>query len=1321
MSELIPVDFNPFTDELHPPSIATTDEQREIWTSIKVGGTPANLSYNESVSLLLKGNFQYKAFCFAVSKTIERHEALRGLISADGNTISFQSSLDVAIPQIDLSVSSAKQTELEKIIHDEMNLPFDLEKGPLARFKVIRLDENSHQVILSFHHIICDGWSIGIIMQDISKFYSATLRGALPDLEPVVKFSKYADDEKEFKSSATYSLTENFWVNQYAQSVPQMDVPADKLRPAVRTFAANRIDYVLDEKIIAQLRTLSAKAGTSFFTALLAAFEVYMHRLTQQSDFVVGLPVAGQNTEGSYNLVGHCVHFLPLRTAIDSTESFNTHLRKRKKYFLDALDNQRYTFGSLVPKLNMVHDPSRIPLAPVAFNLDTGMTDGVEFTGLQMEFKTNARHYDSFELNYNLSGSGNKITIECTFNSDLFDDDVMQSRLKQFAQIIKSVTQNPDTSIGKLQLLADDELHKIINEWNATSLAFSIDECIHESFQRQAHLHPNKTAIEFKGEKISYSELNIRANKLAHHLRTLGIDTEIPVGIFVERNIEMVVCMLAVFKAGGAYIPMDPVYPADRIEYMLANTNAPVVISQKKLSDTLKSYQGKIVLIDEHAKTIDAEDETNPVQFTTAQNLAYILYTSGSTGKPKGVMIEHHSLVSLMEWGRNLFGKENLDGAVANASFNFDISVFEILLPITSGGKLILIENALAISSLKKEADARLMFMVPSAMKELLKNTAAFPSTLKTVYLGGEYVSQELVDTIFDTTGIKTVFDFYGPTECTIISTFTKRFKNGAAFIGKPIGNYQCYILDNNGEPVGISSPGELCIGGEGVARGYWNNTNLTTEKFEANKFNHSQKIYKSGDIVRWRKDGNIEFIGRKDNQVKIRGYRIELGEIESQLQKHAAIKDVCVIVREDVVGDKRIAAYIVFKQNQSVEINEIKSYLKSELPEYMVPAAFVVMEKLPLTLNGKIDTKQLPVPDLSKPIESANFEEPHTPIESMLAGIWCDVLGINKIGIHDNFFELGGHSLLGIRMMAEIESRMGATLDYPTLFRASTISQLAKVINKEELNIEWPITVQLQKGNNETPLFFVHMHNGNIQRWRVLLKYLPSTLPVYALQPQGLDENKDYHYNLPEMAAFYINEIKKIQPKGPYKLAGLCFGGTTAYEMSKQLKALGDEVELTFMINNYAPPENPMQYKIRETWDEFNGMDFGDKLEFALEKTKSVGRKMMSMVNKVVGNSQATVVASEKKSKPDVRWVHSVALLSYQPKDIYNGNAVLVRTGEEVAKHYDNYLGWQRLINGKINLHVVAGSTNDSIITEEQYFSQLGKILSDEISKAGK
>lgn len=1323
--KFIAVDYDPFAPAT-PVAFPTTEEQREIWTSIIIGGEASSLSYNESITLYLDGKCNIEALSEACKAVIQRHEILRSTYAADGNSYTVKEDVTIDIPVIDLTSlrPDEKKGRIKHFSQREVEIPFNLAEGPVIRFAIFKISSAETALIVTAHHIVCDGWSIGIILQEISKFYSAFIQNTTPVMDTAFSFSEYSARQQQRKEDGSYERCENYWLKMYQGDIPVLDLPINKPRPSSRTFNAKRMDIEVDAALVADIKKFGAKNNSSFVNTLFAAFEIYIYRLTSQRDVVVGLPAAGQSASEMYAMVGHCVNLLPVRSVINEKVTFSEYLKSRKATMLDVFEHQEFTMGSLLSKLPLQRDPSRIPLVPAVFNVDLGITQGVDFSGLTYRFVSNPRKYENFEFFLNATGMGDILILECSYNTDLFEDEMIRLRMEEFVMLLKDIVANPSLSVAELNLLTRDEQQNIFVEWSGKQEQFPAYNGLHQLIEEMAEQHPEQTALLYQGSKMSYATLNEQSNALAVHLQQSGVKKDVPVAIYMERSPEIIIAILAVLKAGGAYVPIDFSYPQDRIAYLLQDAACPVIITQEKYRDNLPHSNAVTLLREEWNNIFEKYKNRKPEQHTLPTDLCYVIYTSGSTGKPKGVLIEHRTAIHYISYcNKHYFGNKKYGNFGLYSSLSFDLTVTSIFCTLTRGKTLTIFKQEEDVINILKQT------FQPDSAIDVIKMTPAHILALETLSLksnnickaivGGEELLPKHVDILRNINPEMEIINEYGPTEATV-GCIVKDVKipSDASTIGKAISNTQAYIFDFNMQPVPPGVQGKLFIGGDGLARGYKNRDELTNEKFVSEKYTGANlRVYDTGDLARFRYDGDMEFLGRIDNQVKIRGYRIEIGEIENVISSIREVKEVTVIVREDNPNDKRLVAYVVPEKNVTLEISDLKERLKSALPDYMIPSAFVLMEKIPLTANGKIDRKALPVPEVNTKSESANFEEPHNPLESLLAGIWSDILKQDKIGIHDNFFELGGHSLLGIKMMGEIEQKTGVKLDYPTLFRASTISQLAKVINAEDLNMEWPIVVPLQQGSNKTPLFLVHMHNGNIQRWRVLLKYLDKNQPVYAIQPRGLDEKYDYHYSIPDMAKFYLSEIKKIQPSGPYRLGGLCFGGTVAVEMARQLNEMGEKVELVFMINNYAPPSNPMQYKIRETWDEFKEMNMEAKLEFALEKTKNAGKKVLSKLTRVFDSSKENEQEENVKTKPDIRWVHSVALLHYQPETSYNGDVVLVKTGDEVAKHYDETLGWKRLISGNIEMHIVPESDNDSIITTEKYYHQLGALLNEKLS----
>jgi amino acid adenylation domain-containing protein len=1324
----IPVDFDPFSNQAR---IATTEPQREILANVFLGGHDANCSYNESVSLHLRGKFDVKVFKKCIPFLLDRHEALGATFTEDGLWQQFNAvnHHDVTVHDLETFREKEKAEFISKALACEAEEAFDLHHGPLYRFVVIRHTPEYHQLILSFHHIICDGWSLGIIMQDLGKIYSALINNKSYSDTPALKFTDYTKQEELYEKTDECGKVEEFWLNQYKNNLPSFEFPADKPRPALRTYNARRIDVEVDTNLVASLRKMGASYGVSYVTMLTAAFELYLHRATQLDDIVVALPAAGQSATGHHALVGHCVNVLPLRSKVSSPVTFSQYVKQRKSELLDAYDHQRFTFGSLVRKLNIPRDPSRIPLVPVAFNLDLGITDGVQFDGCTLEFSTNPRHYENFEIFINAAGQGNKLILECTHNTDLFDSALMQLRMEGFIVFLQSALIRPDVPVADLDILTSIEKDLIFNRYNRIDADFQTPLTIDQWFDNTAQKFPSRIAVTSGGEHITYADLNSRSNRLASYLRNLGCTEGTLIGLLTNRNIDLIVSMLGILKAGGVYVPIDPGYPNERIAHILSDSGCKHIILSKQLVKLVPGTVSEQIIIDGDWESAgNLTDKTVPCN-TRPDHLSYIIYTSGSTGKPKGSLIEHRNVTRLFTATESWYHFNETDVWTMFHSAAFDFSVWEIWGALLYGGRLVIVPFDISrdpelFYELLVNEKVTVLNQTPSAFRTLIyadgnrKTDEKHISSLRYVIFGGEALELESLRPWFDRHSDQKprLINMYGITETTVHVTYRPVYlkdldESKGSMIGVPIPDLQVYILDNYRQPVPVGIPGEMYVGGAGVGRGYLNRPDLTSYRFLFNEFNPFAEtpLYRSGDLARMTLNGDLEYLGRIDNQVKIRGFRIELGEIESVIEKHAGVRQQVVIVREDTPGDKRLVAYVVMAEGYKLDLQEMRNYLKSQLPEYMIPASFVAMESIPVTSNGKTDRKALPQPEQDLHM-NGSFSEPASPLEELLSHIWCDVLGVYRVGRNDNFFELGGHSILGVKMLNDIDRKLGVKMNLPILFTSPTIAELAEVINKEGPTKPVSCLVTLQPKGNNPPLFCIHMHNGNVNRWRVLVKHLGDDQPVYAVQPLGLDPNQQPHTTIEQMANHYLKVIREVQPHGPYHLIGLCFSGMVVFEMAALLEAAGEKVAYLGMINNYAPPENPKLYRLKKGINKFMRMEMGEKFNYAMEKNIELGKKLFGSGKKkgsIVGDELPDFEfgnISEEGIGNDLRGIHSLALLNYHPVHVIPSGLFIYRTSDPIEDNYNEHLGWDRLIKGVIHTTVISGCDNDTIITDEPY-----------------
>jgi amino acid adenylation domain-containing protein len=1203
-SELTAIDFDPFVDGEILLTAPATESQKEIWLGVQLSDL-ANLACLLSQTLKLTGSIDLPALQAAIDRLVSRHESLRTTFSGDGMTMMIAKQVEVITPVVDLSAltDSQRATEIAKHQQQAVSQAFDLNRGPLFRAKIIKVDDREHLVILTVHHIVCDGWSLGIIASDLGRIYSDLARGIEPRLDPPEYFSEYAFLEQEQIGSVEAIEIERYWLKKFENLPPALDLPLDYPRPPLRTFNSDREYYTLRSSLVKSIEQVGIEQGCSLMTTLLAAFEVFLSKLTDQTDLTVGVPTSGQIAAGKYNLVGHCVNFLPVRTQIDPECKFDDYLRSRNSSILDDYEHQDFTFGSLLKKLSIPRDASRIPLVSVVFNLDLAASDDrSQFDKLDVEISANRNDFATFEFFLNGATTTNgEIVLNCQYNTNLYTADTIRRRLMEFENLLADIVDKSARPIRQLSLLSTAQLQQMLVEWNDNHTTYPQSKCIHHLFEEQVERTPDNIAIVFEDQQLTYRELNHRANQLAHYLQTRGVGKDVLVGLYLERSIAMVVGLWGILKAGGAYVPLDPAYPQARVAYILADSQAKVLISEPKLLASLPAHQAEVVVMAAKGTQIALQPHSNPLSDTQPENLAYVIYTSGSTGNPKGVEVCHQSQLNLLHHLQQSPGLTSRDTLLAVTTICFDTSTVDMYLPLTVGAKIVLVSSEIAADGfqlLAKLIDSSATFMQATPVSFRLLLAAGWEgSPHLRIVSTGEALPRNLADRLLDK--VAELWDLYGPTETTVWSTGSKindlrqaavgataglkQYQGALELIGKPIANTQAYILDRYLQPVPIGTSGELHIGGVCLAKGYRNRPDLTAEKFIANPFSQQQhdRIYKTGDLARYLPDGNIEYLGRIDNQVKIRGFRIELGEIEALLVKYPQVKEVTVIDREDPQGDRCLVAYLVTEPQANLDESAstaltsraFRAFLQPQIPDYMIPAAFVMLETLPLTPNGKVDRRALPAPEYDRQESHNALVAPRDEIELHLAEIWKRILGVKSIGIRDNFFELGGNSLIAVRLFAEIKQIWARNLPLATLLQKQTIEELAVVLRHKEWVASWSSLVLIQSGGaNKPPLFCIHPVGGNILEYSTLANYLDRDQPVYGLQSQGLDGNQPPFCCVEDMADHYIKEMRTIQPEGPYFLTGYSFGGLVAYEIAQQLYAQGQKTALLALLDTSAP-----------------------------------------------------------------------------------------------------------------------------------------------------
>jgi amino acid adenylation domain-containing protein len=1056
------VEFDPFAQPALSRVVPTTEAQREIWLAAKLA-PEASLAYNEAATLRLRGALDAAALCTALEQVVARHDALRATFGEDGDRMYIAEQASVPWQELDIAADPAgAEAALAAAFRRAVETPFDLAHGPLFRAALLRTGGDEHVLLLSAHHIVCDGWSWGVIVTELAAAYGDAVAGRTSDPAPAESFADFAVHENAFAASAECEETGRYWISRFASIPPPLDLPADHARPRVRGFASRRCDHVLDAALVKSLGQLARQRGASLYAALLGTFAVLMQRLSGQDDVVVGVPAAGQAAEGHHELVGHAVNILPLRIAVDTRATFAHTLAQVRGGLLDAFEHQRYTFGTLLKHLAIPRDPSRLPLVGVLFNLDRALDPGqLDFGGLAIEFASVPRTFENFEVFVNaVQQPDGGMVLECQYASDLYDEASVRLWLRAYESFLRGICANPDAATGALPWLPADELRSILDAWNDTRVDFGPARCLHALIEEQARRTPDAPAVIDETGTWTFAELNVRANRLAHHLRALGVGPDVLVAVCAERSRELACGLLAVLKAGGAYVPIDPEYPDERIAEMLADCTPRVLLTQERFAGRLAALaQGADVLaLDAESPAWSAQSDTDPdpaaVGLTPA-NLAYVIYTSGSTGKPKGAMNEHRGIVNRLQWMQRAYALDAGDTVLQKTPFTFDVSVWEFFWPMLTGARLLMArpgghKDPAYLAQTIREQRVTTVHFVPSMLHVFLEQAGALPGhALKRVVCSGEALSRPLVDQFFEHFPGVPLYNLYGPTEAAVdvtAWTCSDMADDASVPIGKPVANTRIAILDASGQPVLPGVRGEIHIGGVQVGRGYLGRPELTAERFVPDPDAPGARMYRTGDLGRWRHDGAIEYSGRNDFQVKLRGLRIELGEIEARLAALPDVAQAVVLMREDRPGDQRLVAYLKARDGAAIDASAVRAQLAKQLPEYMLPQHFVMLDAIPLNSSGKVDRKALPAPQA----EGAHARErvaPRDDREAKIAAIMEDVLALPGLGIHDDFFALGGHSLLAAQLTARLNREFDVSLSLRALFDTPTVAGLAETI----------------------------------------------------------------------------------------------------------------------------------------------------------------------------------------------------------------------------------------------------------------------------------
>ena len=1313
--------------------------QQRLWFLNQL--EPESCAYNERSALRLDGTLNIDALRGALNAVIERHEVLRttyGMTDGGEPVQRIGAARDIDLPVIDISkvAESQRDDEVQRIAAELRERPFDLSQDMPLRLALIGLGPCSHVLVEVKHHIASDGWSSGVFWRELTALYtSITQRQASPLSELPIQYADYAVWQREWLQGEVLEKQLDYWKAQL-QDCPVIDLPIDRRRSSLSSNRSAKQFFKLSKNLCDSLRLLSNQENATLFMTLLAAFQVLLHRYAAQNDVVVGSPIAGRTRPETEGLIGFFVNMMVLRTNLTGDPTFKDLLARVRETALQAYEHQDLPFEKLVEDLNPGRHQSQTPLFQVVFAVQNVPRSNLDIPGLTvtpLEIDSSSAKFDIFAAFIE-----REMMVRVEYRTELYEATTIKRMFHDFQRLLEGIAADPDNKISEFRLLTQVERRQLLVEWNNTRRDYPLGKCIQELFEEEVDKHSDAVALVLEDRRVTYRELNTKGNQLAHYLRKQGVGAGDLVGICMERSVEMVIGLLGILKAGGAYVPLDPSYPPQRLGFMLEDTQAGIVLTDRVSLKRLPPSSTRVICLDRDWEEIAREAQVNPSSESTADDLAYVIYTSGSTGRPKGVEVRHRGVVRLL-FGVDYVRLDRAQTILHLAPISFDAATFEVWGALLHGGKCVLfpgkVPSPRELGAVLKKHRVNTLWLTAALFNTLINEEPQALSDVKQLLIGGEALSVPHVRKGLAQLPNTEIINGYGPTEST---TFTCCYRiprqlddNLSSIpIGKPIGNTQVYILDSNLNPVPIGVPGELHIGGDGLARGYLNRPGLTGEKFIANPFSvgTTSRLYKTGDRARYLPDGNIEFLGRMDNQVKLRGYRIELGEIEAVLGQHPGIREAVVTIREDNPGEKQLVGYVVGKSSGEPTASELRGYLEEKLPEYMVPSAFVFLNKLPLTPNGKVDRSTLPAPENSPRELEEGYVAPRSVTEQRLVQIWAEVLKIERVGVHDNFFIMGGHSLLAIRLLSLMAKEFECEVPLRGLFESPTIAAVANYIDarNEDWNgtdklgkRNWSYLFKLKSGYSKSPVYVFPGGFGGENEALALAQiahFVGAEYPFYGLSARSSRGSERGHESVEEMARDFLEEIKSIQPKGPYHLLGHCLGGVVAYEIACRLQDHEEEVGLLGFLDTVRPKRARYyrylawrlvekmipnwQYYYRDRFlyhlEKLRSLEWRERINYLMQRSETLKEVFDLKPAKTVAGAQQPPSMRELRGN---QASHIRALLRYRPRQ-YRGRVFSLVADEVMSRKKDNTLGWGKHVRGEFQVYHSTGN-HDSFVRD--------------------
>ncbi|WP_223636166.1 non-ribosomal peptide synthetase [Corallococcus sp. EGB] len=1278
--------------------------QQRLWFLDRL--QPGSVHYNIPAALRLDGPLSAEALSRSLQELVHRHEALRTTFHAreDGEPVQHpHPHVELVVPLVELRhLPEAEQPEeVRRLAQEEARKPFDLSRPPLMRATLLRLSEQRHVVLVTLHHIVSDGWSNRILVEELGALHAAFSREQPSPLRPLpLQYADYAAWQRDWLRDEVLEQQVQWWKQQLDGVPHALELPTDKPRPAVQTYRGARVPVVLSEKVAQGLKALCQQEVVTPFMALLALWQILLAFCSGQEDFAVGSPIAGREHEQLEGLVGFFVNTLVLRAYVDRRDSFRQVLRRVKEVALGAYAHQDLPFEKLVEELKPARDPSRSPLFQTVFTLQdpapwSPRADALTMHALDVEDTT-----AKFDLELNLAESSDGFVGTLGYNTDLFEPRTATRMAERLRMLAEGLVARPGAPLGAVSLLTEAERQQVLVEWNATAAEYPRDSTLPSVFQQVVARFPEKVAVEFGDSRLTYRELDARANQLAWHLCSLGVTADARVAVALERSLDLVVSLVAILKAGAAYVPLDPAYPRSRLDAMVEDARPHVLLTSRALLSRLPCENLRPVVLEELA--LDSLPTHAPSSGALPQSLAYIDFTSGSTGRPKGVGTPHAAVLrTLLGVDYARFGPD--ETLLLMAPLAFDASTLEVWGALLHGAKLAVFPahppaDPLELERVLVRHSVTTLWLTAGFFSQLVDSHLPALRSLRQVLTGGDVVSAPHVRRVLELLGLPVIAG-YGPTETTVFATshrFTHASQVGTSVpLGRPLGNTQVYVLDASGHPLPPGVQGELYVGGDGLARGYVGQPALTAERFVPDPFSSTPgaRLYRTGDLARWREDGVLEFLGRADAQVKVRGFRIELPEIEAALRSHPDVREAVAVVREDVPGDKRLVAYVVAAA--SLDMAELRSFLKHRLPDYMVPSALGHLDALPLSSNGKVDLQALPALETST---SGSHVTPRTSLEEQLARSFTEVLRVPRVSITDNFFELGGHSLLALRLIASIRVHTGHALPMAALFQYGTVEQLARRLQQETPSLPANLVRLAAGAEGIRPFFLVHGGGGGVMGYSELVRQLGRERPVYGLSAPGLEGGALPPASVEALARDYLDQVRTVQPRGPYLLGGWSFGGLVALEMARQLQALGEQVELLALMDSTVPTPQPRPEAdplgLLALWGRTLGVRWQEQ-SLHLERLRRMdGRERLAYILEQLRNTPEGNPGLDLESAERLLALHTrlyEAQRRYVPTGGYSGPTLLFRAtaGQQPASGEPLWSTW---LTGPVTMHDVPG-----------------------------